>query len=71
MTAYDDHDIFAVVHEVCSIKYNENEVLGVDFDLNLVVRITGDQDKLNFHVTGSNIYGTKWKTVDPKFTIGD
>ena len=36
-----------------------------------MVRITGDQDKLNFHVTGANIYSPSWKVIDPKFTITD
>lgn len=41
----------------------------MDFDLNLVVRITGEKDFLNFHVIDATVFLPTWKVLDPKYTI--
>lgn len=71
LTAYDFHELYAQVEEVCTISYKAKPVIEINADVSFVVRILGEDDSLTFVILGSNVFSPTYKSIDPNFIVAD
>lgn len=39
------------------------------FDVSFVINIIGEDDTLNFLISGANVFSPTFKSIDPKFVV--
>lgn len=59
------------VPESCTVNYNGTNILALDFDIDIQVKLVGEEESIRVVVQDVGIFGLKYSSLDQRYQIAD